>query len=196
MADDRHAEGLGAAQDLPSDAAQAHDPEGLPLELDAEELAALPPARFDGGVGLRDVAGQGQHQRHGVFRRGERVRGRGVDHRDAAPGGRGKVDVVDAHARASDQTQIGGLADPVGRDLRLRTHQPDARAREGLLEDVGRRGDHVAQVDARMVLEELEALGIDLVGDEDLELGHDQALAPTRRRASASTPASMSGFEI
>ena len=42
--------------------AEADDAQRLPVELEAGVLGAIPAARLQRGVALRDVAGEGEHQ--------------------------------------------------------------------------------------------------------------------------------------
>ena len=51
----------------------------------------------------------GQHESEGVFGDGNRIAARSVHHHDAALGGGVEIDVVDAHAGASDHAQLGSL---------------------------------------------------------------------------------------
>ena len=65
-----------------ADPAQTDDPEGLAVQFDAFPTRAFPAARFQCGVGLRDVTGLGQQQGDGVLGGREDVRLRRVDHDD------------------------------------------------------------------------------------------------------------------
>ena len=76
--------------------AEADDGQGLAAKLDAGVLAAGPASGAHRLIGLGDVAGQREHEGHGVLGGGDDVRRRGVDHEDAAPCGGVHVDVVDA----------------------------------------------------------------------------------------------------
>ena len=97
--DDLHLEGLGALRDQLADPAEAENAERLAVELGSLEFGAVPAARDQRAVGLRHVAAEGQHQRHRVLRRGDRVRLGCVGDDDPPPGGRLDVDVVDARCR-------------------------------------------------------------------------------------------------
>ena len=90
-----------------ADAAEADDAERLVGELDALPPAALPPAGDERRVGLRDVAGLGQQQRHRVLGGRDDVALRGVDDHHAAPGGGVDVDVVEPDAGPADDDQVG-----------------------------------------------------------------------------------------
>ena len=105
VGDDAHAEPAGAGRDQLPDAAEADHRERLVGQLDAAEAAALPAPVDQRRVGLRDVAGQRQHQRDGVLGGRQRVRLRRVADQDAARRGRLDVDVVDARAGPADHAQ-------------------------------------------------------------------------------------------
>jgi hypothetical protein len=102
---------------------------------------------------------------------GDHVGLRRVGHDDAALGGGGHVDVVDADARAADGLQVGGLVDEVGRHLGGRPDQQAVVLADALREiealDVER------GVDVEVLLEQVDAAGADLLGHEDL--GHATA---------------------
>jgi hypothetical protein len=71
-------------------------------------------------VRLRDVAGLGQQQSHGVLGRRDDVALRRVDHHHPPTGCRLDIDVVEPDARSADHDQlIGNLQDLRG-DLRRR----------------------------------------------------------------------------
>ena len=73
------------------------------------EARALPAALHERRVRLRHVARDGQQQRDRVLGRRDDVRLRRVADEDAAAGGRGDVDVVDADARPADHAQARGV---------------------------------------------------------------------------------------
>ena len=68
-------------------------------------------------MGLRDVAGEREHQRDRVLGGGDRVRLGRVGDDDPALGRGRDVDVVDAHARAADDAQVVGALDHLGVEL-------------------------------------------------------------------------------
>jgi hypothetical protein len=119
-------------------------------------------------VGLGDVAGQREQQRERVLGGRDDVGLRRVGDHDAALGGRGHVDVVDAHAGAADRLQARGLVDQVGGDLRRAADQEPVELADARLEvepvgvEAGR--------DVEVLLQQRDAAGADVLGDEDL--GH------------------------
>ena len=115
--DEPHAEGEGPLRDELADAAEADDAERLVAQLDAGPPRALPPALDQCRVGLGDVAGLGEQQRHRVLRGRQHVRLGRVDHHHAALGGRGDVDVVEPDAGAADDDQLGAGFEDLGGDL-------------------------------------------------------------------------------
>ena len=116
VADDLHAQGLGRVGHEHADRAQAHDAQGLSLDLRADELALallhlLGHARFAGLEALGplhaadDVAGgQEQTGQHELLDR-VGVGARRVEHADARGGALVNRDVVVARARARDGEQ-------------------------------------------------------------------------------------------
>src|SRR5207302_89792 len=74
-------------------------------ELAPAPAAALPPARLQRAVRLRDVAGERQQEPDRVLRRRDDRRLRRVRDDDPAPRRRLDVDVVDPDARAADHLQ-------------------------------------------------------------------------------------------
>ena len=56
-----------------------------------------------------DEASHRQHECKGVLRNGHRVAARSIHDHDAVLGSRIEIDVIDAHARASDDPQLGSL---------------------------------------------------------------------------------------
>ena len=120
VGDDVHAEPDRAAGDLLADPAEAEHAERLALELDAAPPGALPAMLLQGGMGLRDVARERDHQADGLL--GGRDDGRlgRVRDDDPAPRRRLDVDVVDTDAGAPDHLQVGRELDQLGRELRRR----------------------------------------------------------------------------
>ena len=89
----------------------------------------LPRAR--GGVGLRNVARHGQHQRQRVLGHRDGVAAGRVHHQHAGRGGGVQIDVVHAHAGAADHAQLGRAAPapPPSTCTALRTSRASASAR-------------------------------------------------------------------
>ncbi len=106
-----------AVGDDRADIAAADDAERLAEDLDAEKFVLLPFAGARRSVGLGDLPRQRQHQRDGMFGRGDRIAERRVHHDDAARGRRRNVDIVDADAGAADHFQAFGLLQDFRRDL-------------------------------------------------------------------------------
>ena len=117
VADELHAEGVGALGHQGAGPSQAHHAEHLAVQLDALPLRALPAPGHQRGVGLGDVAGLRQQQGHGLLGHREDVRRRGVDHHDATLGGRRDVDVVQADAGPPHHLQRGPGGQHLGRHL-------------------------------------------------------------------------------
>ncbi len=119
VSEDFHAEGGGAFGDFAADAAHAEDAKGLVVKFGALKILAAPFAFLHGGVGLRNLAGQGHKHGKGQFGGGNGVAAGGVHHDDAALGGGIDIDIVHADAGAADDAEIGGGGDDLLGDLGL-----------------------------------------------------------------------------
>ena len=129
VGDDVHAERLGPIGDELADATEADRPPSvLSASSTPSHRDALPATGGQRGVGLRDVAGLGEQQRHRVLGGGDDVALRGVDHHHAAAGGRLDVDVVEADAGAADDEQLVGVLEDLGGDLGRRSDDQRLRA--------------------------------------------------------------------
>jgi hypothetical protein len=159
-----------------ADAAEAEDPERLVEQLDAGELRALPFAGGQARVGLRDVAGEREQQRHRVLGGGDDVGLRRVGDDDPPLGGGLHVDVVDADAGAADGLQLRGALEDVGGELG-RGADEDAVVLADAVEVV-------ALLDVEVLLEEGDAGRADLLGDEHL---HSRSTTQSMHAVSAWT---------
>src|SRR5690606_28119463 len=92
----------------------AENTDGLAVELDAGVLGALPLAALESGVSLSDIAGGGEDQGDGVLGGAGDIGGRCVHDHDAGLGRRLYVDVVEPHAGASDDAQLGRARNGLG----------------------------------------------------------------------------------
>ena len=132
VGDEAHAERRRPLGDELADAAEADDAERLVGQLDALPPAALPAAGLQRGVGLGDVAGLGQEQRHGVLGRRDDVGLRGVHHHDARGGGGVDVDVVEPDAGPADDDQLGAGLEHLGGDVGGRADDQGVGADDGV----------------------------------------------------------------
>ena len=117
-----HADGLGHDAQVLADAAEAHDAQGLALQLNALAVRLLLPLVLTHGVaGDGEIAGAGEHMTHGQFGHGLGGGTGGVLHGDAAGLGILDVNIVNAHATADDELELAGLGlvNVVGADLGL-----------------------------------------------------------------------------
>ena len=105
VGDDGHREALRAPGDLGADPPESDDAERLAVHLRPEEALALPLAAAEVGVGLRELPGDGEEERHRVLGRGDRVAARRVHADDPAPRGRLHVDVVEPDPGAPDHLE-------------------------------------------------------------------------------------------
>ena len=117
-----HAEGLGALGDFAADAAEADDAQGLFEQFDAGKALPVPLAGLHGGRGLGHRTGAAQDVGKRQLGRGDGVaRGR-VHHDHATLGGRIDIDIIDAHARPTDNLEQRRRGKNRRGDLGLRTH--------------------------------------------------------------------------
>ena len=105
-----HADGLGHDAQVLADAAEAHDAQGLALQLDALAIGLLLPLALAHGVtGDGQIPGAGKHMTHGQLGHGLGGSAGGVLHGDAVLLGILHVDVVHTHAAADDHLQLAAL---------------------------------------------------------------------------------------
>ena len=149
-----------------ADPAQTDDPEGLAVQFHAFPTRAFPAARFQRGVGLRDVAGLGQQQGDGVLGGREDVRLRGVHHDDPASRGRGDVDIVEADPRPAHHLQLTTGGQHLVVDVGGRTDDERRRARDSLEEVPVRQAEPDIDMVARLSQEVEAGLG-DFFGYQD-----------------------------
>ncbi len=112
-----HAKADGLLADDAADIAGADDTKRLAGDFDTHELRLLPLAGLGRGVCLRQLAGNGKHQRDGMFGRRDGVAERRVHDDDTAPRGGRNIDIVDADAGAADDLEVGGSGDQLFRRL-------------------------------------------------------------------------------
>ena len=100
--DDPHAECLRPLCHLFADLSQADDAEHLAVELDAQQAALVPPARFDTAVGGGNVSCQREQQRHGMFGDRNRIASGSMHHQHSVPDRGIQIDVVQARPGPPD----------------------------------------------------------------------------------------------
>ncbi len=185
-----HAEGAGADGHLAADAPRSDQPERLAVQLAAAQLRAVPGPRLHGAVGRGHAPGQREHERHGELGRRDGVPGGRVEHRDALLGGGLDVDRVHADAGAPDHLEAAGGGHRFARDLGgapdddgVHVVERGGQVRNG----ESRLGD---QLEAGVLAERGQAVGGDLVGDEDAEGGGhavSTSASAARTRSSSAT---------
>ncbi len=174
---DLHAEPDRAAGHLLADPAEAEHAERLPFELDAAPLGALPAMLLQRRVGLRDVAGERDHQPDRLLGgRDDRRLGR-VRNDDPAPGRGLDVDVVDTDAGAADHLQVGRELDQLGGELRRGADHDRVVA----VDDLGDRR-RLILVDLELRAQQLDPRIGDRLPHED---AHRQAAVSYAARAAA-----------
>jgi len=90
-----------------TDVARADQAQSLGGEFDAHEAVLLPLARLGRGIGLRQLAGEREHQRDGVLGGGDRVAERGVHDDDTLGRSSRNIDIVDADPGTADDLEVG-----------------------------------------------------------------------------------------
>ncbi len=121
--DHLHPEGLGAARNLDANPAESYDAQSLAAKLGALQRFLFPLAGLHGGVGAHQAPRQRQHESEGVFGDRDRIAPGRVHHHDTALGSGVEIDVVDTHAGASDDAQLGSLRHHGRVNKRRRAHQ-------------------------------------------------------------------------
>ncbi len=116
VGEDAHAQAQRPPGDLLADAAQPEDAQDLVAQLDAGVPLPLPPPRLEGGVGLGDVAGEGEEEPDGVLGGGDDGGLGGVGDDDTPPGGGSQVDVVHPHPGSADDLEPVRPLDQIGAD--------------------------------------------------------------------------------
>ena len=84
-------------------------PRVWPIELRADKSLLLPASFMHGLVGLRNIAGKGEHERKRVFRGGHGVGARGVHHQDSPGTCRLHIDIVNPGPCAADHLEPSGM---------------------------------------------------------------------------------------
>ena len=170
-----HPEAAAATGHLATDPAEAHDAEGLALELGPDERLPLPFPAADARVGGRHPSAQRQQQRPRVLGGGGRVGTRRVHDQDPAIGGGVDVDVVESHAGAADDPEPLGAIEELGVDRRPAADDQRVgvadRAHERVPLDAPRREN----LDVGLGREALEAGLGERVGDQDAEAGDQRS---------------------
>ena len=162
-----HPEALRALGDELADPAEPQDAERLVHELDAGVLRAVPAPGDERRMGLRDVPGQREQQRHRVLGRGDDVRLRGVGDDDAALGRLGNVDVVDPDAGTADRLELLGVRERLGVELRRRADQDPGVAADPLEQLLAGPVEPGVDVEAG-VAQQRDPRVADVLGDEHL----------------------------
>ncbi len=162
-----HAQALGAVRHHAADPAQPDNAQRPVLELQPQEFA-VPLARPRLAVRAGQAARRGHQVHHGQFRRRDVVALGGVQHQQAAQAGVLQIDVVDAHAAASDDFQ----ARPGGVD-QFAVHLGAAAGDQGVV--LGQAAQRLGAVHVPLVVD-LEAVvvqiaGVHLVADQHAQSG-------------------------
>ena len=135
-----HADGLGHDAQVLADAAEAHDAQGLALQLDALAIGLLLPLALAHGVtGDGQIPGAGEHMAHGQLCHRLGGGAGGILHVDAVGLGIVHVDVVHTHAAADDQLQLAALGriNVLLADLGLGADHGHVKPAQGLAQLIG-----------------------------------------------------------
>ena len=174
VAEDAHADGPRELRHAAADVADADDPEGLAREL----RVALARARVALGAPVpaaRHLVDQEraldarEHQHERVLRDRLRVRARRVDDGHAEPGGGGNVHRVEPHPVPADDPELLARGHQARAAVRPDAEQDPLRLDRGLREPG--LGLVLADDDARLLLEQRLAVGIDRTGQHDQRAG-------------------------
>ena len=117
VGDDVHLQPEGARNDDRADVSGTDDAECLARDFDTHEFRLFPLAGLRRGIGLRQLTGNGKHQRNSVFGRRDRIAERRVHDDDAAAGRCRDIDIVNADAGAANDLKICGGSDQLFRRL-------------------------------------------------------------------------------
>ena len=123
-----------------ADAAEAHDAQGLALQLDALAIGLLLPLALAHGVtGDGQIPGAGEHMAHGQLCHRLGGGAGGILHVDAVGLGIVHVDVVHTHAAADDQLQLAALGriNVLLADLGLGADHGHVKPAQGLAQLIG-----------------------------------------------------------
>ena len=136
------------------------------------ERAAIPAPVAHRREGVGQMAHERDERSEKQLGDGDGVAGRRVDDGDAEGGGLGDVDVVGADAGAADDLEAARAAEQLGGDLRGAASDDGVVVADDVEEVAPRRGGALVDVEARLRAQELDAVGIDFVGDQDIEGAH------------------------
>ena len=174
-----HLQAASAIADDGAYVSKPHHAQGLAAELGTHKVAASPVALPERGVGLRYVAGQCHHQRHGVLGGGDVVAPGRVHDDHSAARGLGHVYVVHPYARAAHDLELCCSIQQLGRDARTAAYDQAVGVGYNSGEIFGRQAGLVVQQQARRGLEYGQALGRQLVRNNNLaDLGHAKRTSP------------------
>ena len=123
-----------------ADAAEAHDAQGLALQLNALAIGLLLPLALAHGVtGDGQIPGAGEHMAHGQLCHRLGGGAGGILHVDAVGLGIVHVDVVHTHAAADDQLQLAALGriNVLLADLGLGADHGHIKPAQGLAQLIG-----------------------------------------------------------
>ena len=108
VGDHPHLEPFGPFRHHGADTAKTYDTQGLSRDFPAHKFLLFPFTCFHGSGGLRNIPGQGQHHRDGVFCRRNGITTGTVHHHDTAPVGCFQIHVIKPGSRPGDEFELGG----------------------------------------------------------------------------------------
>ena len=163
VGDKAHPESGGAARHFGTDPPQPDDAQGFVADFNAHKSGTPPFPGLHGGVSLRHIARQRQHQRHRMLGGGHGVADGRVDHGDAGAGGGIQVNVVHADAGPGHHFKAAsGGNDRFGNPSFAADDQGIILADGG---DQLVRGEAAPHIHRRLLLQQADAFGGHIVGD-------------------------------
>ena len=163
-----HLQRQGALDDHATDLAGADDAKGLAGDLDPEKAIFFPAAAFGRGTGFGDLPGQGEEHGDGVFCAGGGAAEGGVhDHHPLAVGS-GQVHILDSDTSPADHLEFAGGGEDLGGDLGATTNHQGVGVGHGGKQILGRDSGMIMQLEPRGFLENPQAFGRKLIGNQYL----------------------------
>jgi len=142
------------------------------------------------------VANECNERSEEQLRDGHGVARGGIDDGDAEGGRFGDVDVVGADAGTADDLEASGASQELGGKLGGAAADDGVIAADDVEEVPPGGGGALIDAEARVRAQELDAVGVDFVGDEDMEGAHQGPRAIRQSRFERNVPVVRSFLQI